>query len=1296
MKKMHSIHRYNKVKGLCLVLAVMLLIGMLSEVADAEGDVDVQASTQAGEILDAGTENETEEISAEAMEEEPSAEPEEEEDTDSDADYYAFFQGAAARATHVIPAGAATAAIQSTINSADDGDTIQFSGDITLSRALTISKTLTFAAVSGDVTITSPASALDNTGRHMIITGDNVTLTFDGVVLQGSDSYLHVGDIDGSNASRSFAAGGIDSSAGTLTLVNAKIIGCHSYRTSDYEGISGQFAEGAGIHATGNLILRGCTVADNMMVIDIVNEAGGAGLSVCGSGLELTVADSAITGNSVVTRPSGWLAGYGGGIYFKSGNGSVQVTGSEIRSNKSATGGGIAVISDGSSSLTITGAARLSDNSARRGGGVYTEGTKVYLNGNAVIEKCRATNESDSGIGGGTGVGGGLYIMGYEDFEMENAVVAYNYAALQGGGIQFIVPTGSAGKDNGTFSMGTDAKLIGNVAHLNRLENYEYGGVGGGCFISSGRTFIMSDNAEIDGTQSEYPHNAGSTGGGVTVVGKFIMKDSAIIQNCTSAIDAGGVDVLAGGEFYMDSSEAKIVRCSAEGSGGGVSCDRSAFYLSAGTIGGSESDANSAIQGAGVYLSAQIGGTTTFEMSGGEVSYNKAGEDGGGIYMRSTATVNSKITGGDIYGNTAGAAGGGIYMMAVGSAGILQLAMTDGNIYGNISGTTGGGIYMETGSVNGSTQLTMTGGTIGKPGAPNTAETGGGIYTIRNSAVDMSGSAAITYNEAKTHGGAVYLYGGTFDMQGGTIGHNTASDGDGGGFYVAAGAARLTISGGSISSNIAAGDGGGIYTAAAGAGPGAYNNLTVGAAVTFSDNHAARSYDPLDGDGIYSSYWTGINNQTYSSPLSPTVVSRLAVVNNLDINAQLVKVTFVAGGGVYKVNGASESSAGIPPQTHVPGAKVIDPETGGTLSLAEHTLEGWYTDDGTFAHQWDFASDTLSEDITLYAKWEPWGGMDFTFTKTDETVTAGLEGAAFTLYKWVGGDAPTASTMAAEDSLSWEKVDDQISGATGLTTFEGLLSGIYQLVEDEAPFGYAVPKNQWRFEVTVNTEENTYEISEGITIVQVDESWSVDFVEGLAVPDSPELALPNRRAFTFAFTKVKAEDIEQPLSGAVFQLYLWTGAGTAPELAENSTVNNGTTITDQWELVYTRSSGEDGAVVFDGLADGVYQLAESKAPAGYDKPVGQWRLIPDPSGGWQITAKGSMPPPAFLKEAGQLAVPNMKGKFFPLSGFGGIVKYLLIGLGVIVLSVVFFLFSRKRKININELIYTKGGEGGKM
>ncbi len=49
------------------------------------------------------------------------------------------------------------------------------------------------------------------------------------------------------------------------------------------------------------------------------------------------------------------------------------------------------------------------------------------------------------------------------------------------------------------------------------------------------------------------------------------------------------------------------------------------------------------------------------------------------------------------------------------------------------------------------------------------------------------------------------------------------------------------------------------------------------------------------------------------------------------------------------------------------GAPVSDP---GASTKTGYTLNGWYTDNGTFLHKWDFATDTMPEtDLTLNAKW---------------------------------------------------------------------------------------------------------------------------------------------------------------------------------------------------------------------------------------------------------------------------------------------------------------------------------------
>ena len=119
----------------------------------------------------------------------------------------------------------------------------------------------------------------------------------------------------------------------------------------------------------------------------------------------------------------------------------------------------------------------------------------------------------------------------------------------------------------------------------------------------------------------------------------------------------------------------------------------------------------------------------------------------------------------------------------------------DGTISGNrTSFGFGGGVYVGGGT------FTMQGGTIGgsEEGAGNSAISGGGVY-FSGGTFTMSGGT-ISGNSAISYGGGVYFSGTEFTMQGGTIAANTASS-SGGGVYVNGGEA--TMSGGYLGGTIA-------------------------------------------------------------------------------------------------------------------------------------------------------------------------------------------------------------------------------------------------------------------------------------------------------------------------------------------------------------------------------------------------------------------------------------------------------------------------------------------------------------
>ena len=172
-------------------------------------------------------------------------------------------------------------------------------------------------------------------------------------------------------------------------------------------------------------------------------------------------------------------------------------------------------------------------------------------------------------------------------------------------------------------------------------------------------------------------------------------------------------------------------------------------------------------------------------------------KDDGAISIGSKGICNMES--GTISGNSAdGRKGGGVYVDQGGT-----FNMNGGTISGNnVSSGSGGGVYVYT-----SGTFNMNGGTI----SGNHARLGGGVYVYQNGSFNMKGGE-IRNNQAANgssgEGGGVYVYGGTFTMDGGTISGNTAIE-NGGGVYVDK--HSFTMSGGTISNNTANAAGGGVY-----------------------------------------------------------------------------------------------------------------------------------------------------------------------------------------------------------------------------------------------------------------------------------------------------------------------------------------------------------------------------------------------------------------------------------------------------------------------------------------------------
>ena len=183
------------------------------------------------------------------------------------------------------------------------------------------------------------------------------------------------------------------------------------------------------------------------------------------------------------------------------------------------------------------------------------------------------------------------------------------------------------------------------------------------------------------------------------------------------------------------------------------------------------------------------------------------------------------------------------------------------------------------------------------------------------------------------------------------------------------------------------------------------------------------------------------------------------------------------------------------------------------------------------------------------------------------------------------------------------------------------------------------------------------------------------------------------------FTKVGADAPSVGIPGVEFTLYRWDGA-LAPTTAEQNHIVDTTVLIDSslpgGDWVRVKYDGEDatsltdifvsatsplGEVDLGNLPEGVYSLIETKAPSGYELPVGQWILTVDPSkndtgaSDWKLEFVGkstSMMPPAVSRTTGgpepTYQVINIRPFSIGISGLGGTKGLLLSGFVIMAIA----------------------------
>ena len=183
--------------------------------------------------------------------------------------------------------------------------------------------------------------------------------------------------------------------------------------------------------------------------------------------------------------------------------------------------------------------------------------------------------------------------------------------------------------------------------------------------------------------------------------------------------------------------------------------------------------------------------------------------------------------------------------------------------------------------------------------------------------------------------------------------------------------------------------------------------------------------------------------ETVSTPEAPTKTDHAfagwftdngtfadAVVFPLTVAADIT--LYAKWTSVYTVTFDSNGGSAVGPQTVNDGETVSAPTA---PTRTNYLLVGWYTDNGTFADMWDFASRTVTAATTLYAKWEYVGvlinGVRWAECNVDAlgTFAANPEDAGM-FYQWNRSTAwPTTGDITSWDTTppggeSWEPAND--------------------------------------------------------------------------------------------------------------------------------------------------------------------------------------------------------------------------------------------------------------------------------
>ncbi|MCL2140022.1 MAG: hypothetical protein FWH41_10910, partial [Treponema sp.] len=394
----------------------------------------------------------------------------------------------------------------------------------------------------------------------------------------------------------------------------------------------------------------------------------------------------------------------------------------------------------------------ISNNSSRSGGGVYTSlGCYFTMSGGTI--KGNSASECGGGVFALDITKTGGIINGYTYGDTDSNTVISNGTVLNNWGHAVCVATFAERRRESTA--GILVNLYSNIPGID--GGWENGN-------SSEVSFNVSNSLEFDtalaairsGSPGDYditltanislaPQNfvynayntktitikgnnaartisLSSQGSLFTIGGLYekIVLENIILQGIVNNTNAL-ISVTSSGTLTMNAG-AKITG-NTSGSYGGVYVSGGTFNMTGGEISGNNITSKSEYDGgAGVHLDG-INYNTIFTMTGGTISANTSGANGGGVYLVNSCIFN--MEGGTISGNSSNLNGGGVFLRPTSGT---TFTMSGGEISGNTA-VQGGGVFVTYFSYNNNHFIKSGGGIIygnNEGSNSNTAKAGNG------------------------------------------------------------------------------------------------------------------------------------------------------------------------------------------------------------------------------------------------------------------------------------------------------------------------------------------------------------------------------------------------------------------------------------------------------------------------------------------------------------------------------------------------------------------------------------------